>query len=603
MMDFLDLLRDQHPFDLLTEEGLQRAGQNTRTRTFAAGASILQRGGPPSDCLFLIAAGSVHLVSEDGAGLPLDVGDFFGHPSLISGLSPMVDVVAQVETTVHCLPGPIFKELLANPAFSEFFLQDLGQRLRRQGRSADLGRDLLTPAGELGLRPLITVTPDATVADAARAMRSAREDAVIAMEASGPPLGIITDHDFQTKVLAEDRGPGTLVSEIMTRNLKTLPEDTPAHSALLFMLEQGIHHLPLTRDDAVIGLVTATDLLRHQTRNPVFLSRFIERVEDPAELQHYSRDAAALVERLVGGGLKVGQVGRILANVNDSLFHRLIALAERDLGAPPCAFAWVVFGSEGRMEQALLTDQDNALIYAEETPENARYFQALAGRVVGDLQIAGFPPCPGGYMATNWCRSLDAWQELMSSWVNTPTPEALMMAGIFFDFRVVAGELDIASLEDIVLDSADNELFTAYLAREALRFRPPLNMFRRISARDGRVDLKKGGIAPLVAAGRVFGIRAGSGARPTRERYEAAHAAGLISEDLSRIVIETYRFLLGIRLREQLEDLHHGREAGNEVLLKRLSSLEQRHLKDAFGVIRELQDLVGRKFRVDLLGG
>ena len=603
MMDFLDLLRDQHPFDLLGEEELRRVGSHTRTRTFAAGATILHRGGPPSDCLFLIAAGSVLLVSEDGAGLPLEVGDFFGHPSLVSGLSPVVDVVAQAELTVHCLPGEIFKELLGNPDFSEFFLQDLGQRLRRQGRANDLGRDLLTPAGELGLRPLITVLPGSSVAEAARAMRQAREDAVIVLEKGGPPLGIITDHDFQTKVLAEDKGPATLVSEVMTRGLKTLPEDTPAHTALLFMLEQGIHHLPLTRDEAVIGLVTATDLLRHQTRNPVFLTRFIERVQSPAELKNYSRDAAALVERLVSGGLKVGQVGRIMASVNDSLFHRLIALAENDLGAPPCAYAWVVFGSEGRMEQALLTDQDNALIYAEQNDENARYFQALAERVVRDLQTTGFPPCPGGYMATNWCRSLDGWRELMSRWVAAPTPEALMMAGIFFDFRVVAGGLDIEPLERIVQESAQNELFSAFLAREALRFRPPLNMFRRISATDGKVDLKKGGIAPLVAAGRVFGIRAGSSARATRERFEAAHAEGLISEDLSRIVIEAYRFLLGIRLREQLADMAAGREVGNEVRLKRLSSLEQRHLKDAFGVIRELQERTGRKFRVELLGG
>lgn len=600
MMDFLDLLRGQHPFDQLTPDELLRAGENTVTRTFAEGATILQRGGQPATCLFLIADGEVLLVGEDGAGLPLEEGDFFGHPSLVSGLSPLVDVVARTQVVCHCLPGDIFKGLLANAAFSEFFLQDLGQRLRRQIRGQDLGRDLLTPAGELGLRPLVTVPPSATVAQAARAMRAANEDAVIVQD---QPLGIITDHDFQTKVLAEDRGPETPVREVMTPGLKTLPDETPAHTALLFMLEMGIHHLPLTRDDEVIGLVTATDLLRHQTRNPVFLSHFIERVDDPAELAGYAADAAALVERLSGGGLMVGQVGRILAGVNDALFHRLIALAERDLGPPPCDYAWLVFGSEGRMEQALLTDQDNALVYADEGPDRQAYFEALAGRVVGDLQTAGFPPCPGGYMATSWCRSLAAWEELMASWVATPTPEALMMAGIFFDFRVVAGGLDVAGLERIILDSADNELFSAYLAREALRFRPPLNMFRRISAKDGRVDLKSGGIAPLVAAGRVFGIRAGSSARPTRERFEAARTAGLVSEDLSRIVIETYRFLLAIRLREQLVDLKAGQEVGNEVQLKRLSSLEQRHLKDAFGVIRELQELTGRKFRVELLGG
>lgn len=599
-MDFLSLLRNQHPFDELTGEELLRASQSTITRTFAEGATVLSRNGAPATALFLIAKGSVTLTGEDGPGLPLDVGDFFGHPSLVSGLSPAVDVVAQSELICHCLPKDNFKEFLTNPAFSEFFLQDLGQRLRRRGRSQDMGRDLLTPAGDLGMRPLLSVPAGATVAEAARTMRDAEEDAVIV---PGDPPGILTDHDFQVKVLAEDRGPDTLVADVVTPGLMTLPANTPAHAALLYMLEHGIHHLPLTRDGVVAGLVTTTDLLRHQTRNPVFLSRFIERVDSPSQLRNYANDAADLVERLVVGGLKVGQVGKILASVNDTLIHRLMTLAERDLGPAPCDYAWLVFGSEGRMEQALLTDQDNALVYADESEQNAHYFAQLAARVVGDLQTAGFPPCPGGYMATNWCRSLGEWEQLMTTWVQSPTPEALMMAGIFFDFRVVAGRLDVSSLESIILNSAENELFGAYLACEALRFRPPLNMFRRISARDGKVDLKKGGIAPLVAAGRVFALRSGSSTRPTRERFEAARAAGVLSEDLCRIVIETYRFLLSTRLREQLHDLRAGDEISDRVLLKRLSSLEQRHLKDAFGVIRELQALVGRQFRVELLGG
>ena len=254
------------------------------------------------------------------------------------------------------------------------------------------------------------------------------------------------------------------------------------------------------------------------------------------------------------------------------------------------------------MEQALITDQDNALVYAEAGAAQAAYFARLAEVVVGHLLTAGFPECPGGYMATNWCKPLGEWLELMRGWIETPGPESLMMVGIFFDFRSVGGGLDVGAMEDVVTGAADNQIFMAHLARQSLGFRPPLNFFRQIQADDGMVDLKTGGIAPIVASGRVLGIAAGTRERPTRARYEAAIAAGLISDDLGQTVIETYRFLLGLRLETQLRVLRERGAPDNRIRLKDLSSRDHRHLKDAFGVIRELQEKVGHRFRVNLLG-
>ncbi len=597
----MDFLSEQHPFVLLTDAERKLVLADTQTRIFPEGTTILKRGGPTSSCLFLVAAGTARLRHDSQDGRSLEEGDCFGFPSIISQGSPTATVTAESRLTVHCIPGAIFTKLLHNTSFAEFFLKDLGERLRQvtNGGPTSLGGELTTAIGELGLRPLVMVAPDATVAAAARAMRSAHEDVAIV---DCLPPGIITDHDFRVKVLAEGLGPETPVDRIMTRDLKILPADMPVHAALLYMLEERIHHLPITRDGSLVGLVSATDLLRHQTRNPLYLMRQLERLEDPATLATYSLDAAAMVERLFNGGLKVAQVGRIFASVNDTLMRRLLRLAEKQLGPAPCPYAWLVFGSEGRMEQALITDQDNALVYADPGADNAAYFAELATVVVGHLLTAGVPPCPGGYMATNWCKPLAEWLQLMSSWVQSPTPESLMMVGIFFDFRAVAGSLSVEPLENIISDAADNQIFMGHVARQSLGFRPPLNLFRRIRADDGLVDLKTGGIAPIVAAGRVFGIKAGSRSRPTRSRFEAAMAAGLISEDLGQTVIETYRFLLQLRLREQLAALKAKETPGNRIRLKGLSSLEHRHLKDAFGVVRELQDKLAHHFQTNLLG-
>jgi CBS domain-containing protein len=388
----------------------------------------------------------------------------------------------------------------------------------------------------------------------------------------------------------------------MTRPLRALTADTPVHGALLYMLEERIHHLPVERDGNIIGVLTATDLLRHQTTNPLYLMRRLDHLDRAESLTTYSRDAAAMVERLFRGGLKVGQIGRVFASLNDALIRRLCKLAEADLGPPPCGYAWLVFGSEGRLEQALLTDQDNALVYVEDVVGAKDYFARLAARVVGDLVQAGFPPCPGGCMATNWNKPLAAWEETVRGWILEPTPDNLMVSSIFFDFRAVAGTLDVGALEDLVAGAAGNQIFMAHLARVSLRFKPPLGLFQQIQATDDKVDLKKRGIAPIVAAARVYGLEAGVRARPTRERLEAAIEAGVVSRDLGQTLIETYRFLLQMRLREQLGALAGGDAPDNDVNVKALSSLQRRHLKDAFGAIREMQGAVAQRYRTNMLG-
>lgn len=595
-----EFLRDHHPFTLLDEAELARAAASAETRRHHAGDVILRQGGVVSDGLYLLVAGEVEL-SRDGEELQiLDPGDCFGYPSLINDGPPTVDVTARDEVTVHWVPAPVFRELLGNARFAEFFLQSLGQRLQRlTQRGGAPGSELTTAIGDLIRRPLVSVPADASVAAAARAMRDAREDAALV---AGDPPGIVTDHDFQTRVLAEDLGPDTPVSRVMSTPVKTLPADTPLHGALLFMLEERVHHLPVTGDDGIMGIVTARDLLRQQTRNPLYLMRRLEDLDDPAALASYSRDAASMVERLFHGGLRVGEIGRVLSSLNDALVRRLCRLAEDDLGPPPCPYAWLVFGSEGRMEQALLTDQDNALAYAEDSPAAKRYFAAFADRVNGDLVTAGFPPCPGGCMAVNWNRSLAGWDETIAEWIREPTPDNLMVSSIFFDFRAVAGTLDTAPLADRVAGAAASDLFLAHLARVSLRFKPPLGLFQRIRTDDGKVDLKKRGVASVVAAARVYALEAGARARPTRERLEAAIAAGVVSEDLGRTLIETYRFLLQVRLRQQLADLAADQALSNDVRLKSLSSLEARHLKDAFNVIREMQGAVARRYRTAQLG-
>jgi CBS domain-containing protein len=454
---------------------------------------------------------------------------------------------------------------------------------------------LATPIGALVLRPPLAVSPDATVAEAARAMREAGTSS--ALVADEPP-GIVTDRDLRSRVLAERLSPDTPVRAVMSRPLETFPAETPIFDALRRVLELGIHHLPVTRGGQVVGIVGDTELVRHQARSPLPLLDQIERLERAVDAPpEYSREVAGIAEALFEGGLGVAQIARVLATLGDALTRRLLTVAERDLGPAPCPYAWIVLGSEGRMEQVLLSDQDNALVYQEDAPDIRDYFSALAGQVVDGLIQAGFPRCPGGYMATNWCRPLEDWEALFRQWVEVPEPKALLEAQVFLDFRAVHGGLSLEPLDRILLSGGRRALFLHHLGRAALRFRPPLGPFGRIRTADGTVDLKAGGIAGTVMLARVYALAAGAGPRPTLERIQAAADAGTLSRSGAEILAETFRFLTRLRLQEQLRSLRAGEQLSNRVRVEALSPLERRRLKEALHAVRRLQDATALRFR------
>ncbi len=466
------------------------------------------------------------------------------------------------------------------------------------GAGDTLDRSLLVPVKQLVTKPPLFVTAEATVQQAAETMHAARSSSCLV--ASDPP-GILTDRDLRGRVLALGLGPETPVCQVMTQPLKSLDSDTPTYSALLYMLDENIHHLALVEEGQVVGVITNTDLLRQQARSPLYLHRRLQNLTDPATLTHYAQEIAGTVATLADGGVGALQIGRVVSSLNDTLVQRLARLAEEELGPPPMPYAWLVFGSEGRHEQLLLTDQDNALVYAEPSTDAAAYFAQLAQRVVAGLQQAGFPPCAGGYMATNWCKPLVEWQEIFADWLRTPDPQALMEAGIFFDFRRVAGALSLEPLEELMAAAHKRPLFIGHLVRAAQQFAPPLGFFQRIRSQGGLVDLKMGGIAPIVGIARAGALAAGSRERSTVERLVVAATANQLPEESATMLTDSLGFLLALRLRCQLAALQNGQPTGNKIRLRDLTKLEQNRLRAAFAAVKEAQDALGLNYQTDRL--
>jgi CBS domain-containing protein len=286
-----------------------------------------------------------------------------------------------------------------------------------------------------------------------------------------------------------------------------------------------------------------------------------------------------------------------VARLNDALLKKILRWAEEDLGPAPAPYAWLALGSEGRQEQILLTDQDNALVYGGGDPMR-RYFARFAERASEDLQAAGFPPCPGGYMARRWHGPLAEWEARFRGWLQEPKPEALLQAAVFFDFRKVCGTLDLSPLEAVMARTEKDRPFLACMAKAALEFGPPAPGLLRL--RGAEVDVKAHGISPVVLLARPYALEVGAASRNTLERLDAAVAGGIMSADQRSTLRETYRFLLGLRLKEQLRAIRQGGRPQNKLLPSELTSIERSRMKDAFRAIADWQGKAAFHYRVDM---
>jgi len=469
---------------------------------------------------------------------------------------------------------------------ARFFSKGLVQRIQLETVPEP---SLFTPLGQLIRRPPVFISPAATVKEAAQKMRAERISSLLV---EGEPLGILTDRDLRNRVVAEGRPSATPVAEVMSAPLFTLPAETPVYEALAVMVERGIHHLPVTQGKAIMGVITHSDLVLYQSQSPLVLLRRIERLD----LRQYSLEVARLVRNLLESGLPPSGIGRVVAGLNDALIRRLVKEAEARLGPPPIPYSFMVFGSEGRREQALLTDQDNALVLKEEGHE--AYFQALAEAVVEGLIRAGIPECKGGYMATRWRMPLKDWLSTFRKWMEAPEPQALLETQIFFDFRSVAGELSLRPLEEAILEGSRKGVFLYHLAQAALAFRPPLGFLGRVRTEEGYVDLKRHALAPIVALARLYALMAGSRALGTEERLKAAVQGGTLSQEGAERLGEAFAFFFGLRLKAQLEALEKGAPLENRVLWEALSPGERRRALEGFRAIQEVQESTAARFQL-----
>jgi CBS domain-containing protein len=598
-IDPLAYVRSIQPFRALPQALFDEVAGSLEVAFLPAGSRIAQAGGTPLEHLYVIRKGAVR-IDRHGRHLQiLEEGEIFGYTSLITGQATL-DVFAEEDVLAYRLPGTVFRRLLSDAQFAAHFAVGLSERLKASLVNAPVSSfqpDLAVRVDQLLRGPAVWVDAAATVGEAARIMGEERISSVLVR---GQPPAILTDRDLRTRVLGAGLGPDVPVTQVMSRPLRTTPGETPLYEAWSILLEAGLHHLPITRDGEIAGVLTATDVLRSTSHGPVAVLRNIERLPTRASLPGYATRVTEMASSLLAGGLDASVIAGLVARLNDALLRPILRWAEADLGPAPAPYAWIVFGSEGRMEQTLLTDQDNALVFADEGAARADWYRALAERVNADLEAAGFPPCPGGYMARKWHGPLSEWKQRFEGWIDVPSPQALLVASVFFDFRPVGGTLDLEPLEALLEGAARRPPFLRLLAVDALGMHPPPLLLLRLRGGSSVVDLKAHGISPIVALARRLALEAGTRARGTFARLERALRAGLLEADAEATLAETYRFLLGLRLRLQLRMAAEGRPITSKVKLAELGEIERSRLKDSFRAIRHWQEQAAFQLHVEL---
>lgn len=621
LADIARFLSRTAPFDELDDATIAEILPRLGERYFRREETIIAVG-DVGESLFVIRSGGVELFDPAGVLLDTrDVGECFGH-STINGTGPSrYAMVAAADTLALVIPKAVFDDVAARTWQVREFFDTQSRNVRRHAVDVRLqaagGDGGTLTVGELVARSAVAVGPETSIAEAAREMTAERVSCLLVRAEpvqTGELVGIITDRDLRSRVLAAGVDPSTPVSEVMSGSPAIVHSEDTVFDAALEMMDRGFNHLPVVVDgrqgeSIPIGLVTATDLVRLSHADPIFIAGRIARAGSVEEIARNMGRLPQLVVGLVGRGVNAEEVAKILTSAADAATRRLITLAERALGPAPMRYCWVAVGSQARRELGIASDQDNALVLEREPEEaEAEYFASLTRRVNHDLALAGLPRCPGLIEASNptWRKTPRQWGEAAADWAARPEGEAVLGAQIFFDMRPVHGEHGLCEVARAAMlpPARESARFQAHLARSAAQWRPPLGFFRglvvqRRGEHRNSLDIKAGGIAAIVQIARLLALSHGIPEVSSAERINAAVAAhALQPADASKLLsaLETLRQL---QIEHQARCIQVGREPDNRIAPAALSSWDRRDLRTAFTVIADFLDALALRYPIN----
>jgi CBS domain-containing protein len=613
-------LRAHAPFAQMAAADIDRFIAASTQAYFEPGEAVLSPAAGPITALHCIRRGRVsgrHGSADAQGGFEFEAGELFPIGAALAGRAVTATYTAAADTFCLLLPLDAMHALAAASApFADFLNSRVQQFLDLSRKSLQVAyasqtlaeQSLETPLADLVRRAAFGVAPTTPIEVALRAMHERRIGSVLVIDDDGGrALGILTRHDVLGRITLPALPLSTPIAAVMSHPVATLGLQHTAQDAALLMSRRGIRHVPVTdADGRVIGIVSERDLFALQRLSLKQVSTAIRAAPDVATLGAVAGDIRRFARNLLGQGVRARQLTELISHLNDVLGERLVTLVAAAHGLDLGRACWLAFGSEGRSEQTIATDQDNGLVFDSADPARDRPAWLAFARAVNEaLDACGYPLCKGNVMASNpdCCLTQAEWLARFTHWIDHGAPEDLLAASIYFDFRPLAGDARLVQPMRalVTTQAARNPRFMRQLADNALRNAPALNWHGGIDTKDegaqAVIDLKLHGTAIYVDAARLYALAHGVAATGTRARFEAVAGAMGAPPQEAEAWVGGFEVLQMLRLQVQLE--RERREAvdapdGNPNLVDvaALNDIDRRVLKESLRVARRLQQRI-----------
>ena len=553
----------------------------------------------------------------------LKEGDNFGGISILLNDSVAIRTLAVLENSkLLALDVDKFLNLCQEyDDFKSYFTDAIGRLMlnksfagiiARQTKDKEFNLPFFNQPISAIFRPnIITCPQDATVHEATQKMAKNKTDSVFIKGLKGGVDAIVTDADLKTKVIADQLDLNQPAATIASSPLVTIPADSQVFEAFLKMSQENIKHLAVTsKTNNIIGIISDKDLITAQTDSTYLLIKTIKAAESIHQLENIHAKMALMLLDPIRNGANPEYVTRLITTISDAILDKIIALSINELGPPPCKFAFMIMGSEGREEQTLVSDQDNGIIYEDLKSDKDKavaedYFSKLAELVCNQLDIAGYKFCTGECMAKNpkWCQSLTNWKKNFHHWIYNSEPEDLLNASIFFDFKGAWGDLKLTDqLKSFLLGSIEKRPgFLRYLTENAMYFKPPIGLFGKfvVETKGEHKDLLnlKWAIQPIVDFARIFALKHGITQTNTLTRLFRLYTKHVLNNDQYIDLVQSYNYVMNLRFLRQITTIvDEEKEPDNYINPNNLSYLDQAMLKELFKKVEKFQGKLKSEF-------
>ncbi|MDQ0737225.1 CBS domain-containing protein [Pseudomonas sp. W4I3] len=618
----LQFLQRFPPFNQMENAHLAFLVEQCQLRFYGPGESILKPSGGPVEHFYIVKQGRVVGKRPDSTDTTFEIttGECFPLAALLGERATRTEHKACEDTFCLQLNKMAFIKLFAlSSPFRDFALRGVSSLLDQVNQQVQqkavetLGTQysLNTRLGELAMRHPVTCSPDTALREAVTLMHEQQVGSIVIVDEHKAPLGIFTLRDLR-QVVADGTGDFSQgIDRHMTQAPFFLTPDHSAFDAAIAMTERHIAHVCLVKDQRLCGVVSERDLFSLQRVDLVHLARTIRNASRVEQLVAIRGEIGQLVERMLAHGASSTQITHIITLLNDHTVCRVIELTLAEKGDPGVPFSWLCFGSEGRREQTLYTDQDNGILFeardAVEAAEIRERLLPLAQQINQSLALCGFSLCKGNIMAGNpqLCLSRAEWARRFAAFIREATPENLLGSSIYFDLRVVWGdEQGCEQLRQGILDQvADNRLFQRMLAENALRQRPPVGRFRefvltRKSGEKATLDLKVQGLTPFVDGARLLALANNVHANNTLERLRQLVAKEVIEPLDGAAYEEAYHFIQQTRMQQHQVQTRENLPYSNRVDPDSLNHLDRRILRESLRQAQRLQSNLTLRYQL-----